>query len=404
VPLAREALNRGGMSGEARSVLGHALLELGNIDAAFEELTEAFRLDPASDELPATLARLAIRMGRAEEALQFAEVAQWKNPASLDTAVALVKTRIALHDYDRAEADLEPLVARYPASHDLYAQLGALHLARGARAPARAAFARALELYADCRDAVVGMVSLDLAEGHLAAALARATGAATSRPNDPDFLLLAAPVYEAAGDTTRAESAWRRVLEIDAANERAVLELSDFLVRRRRYPESQRALERLLERRPQSIPVQTSLGLVLERMGRPADARTRYEKIVAQSSRAPKAAGRLAALLTDGNGNLDYALGLARSARQQLPDDPDVADVLGWIYTRKNMPSLGLPHLQQAVRRAPDNPRFAFHLASARLQSRQFDEARAEFTRALQLDPNFAEAQQARSALASLRQ
>ncbi len=399
LPLAREVLARGGLSVEARSVLGHVLLELGDIDAAFDELTQAFRLDPASAELPSTLAQLAIRLGRREQALQFAQEAVRKNPDNLDAAVALVKTRIALKDYERAQAELGPLLARYPASQDVYAQLGELHLARAANADARAAFARALQLHRDSKAALAGMVSLDLKEHRIADARKRVDDAVIARPQDAELLLLAAPVYAAGGDTARAEAAWQHALDIDPANERATLELSQFLVGRTRYDESKRVLDRTLERRPQSLSVQTSLGLLLERMGKPAEAQARYEKIVGQSARAPKAASRLAALLVDHHGNLEYALGLARSASQLLPDDPDVADVLGWVYTRKNMPTRALPPARAAVRAVPANALYRFHLASAYLRAGQLPQARAELTRALQIDPNFAEA---RAALASL--
>ena len=402
LPLAREAVAREPRSREAKSTLGHVLLETGGIDEAFAELTEAFGLDPASAELPATLAQLAIRLDRREEALQFAQDAVRKNPGNLDAAVALVRTRIALQDYERAQAELGPLLARYPASHDLYAQLGELHLARGANADARAAFARALELHRYSKTALAGMVSLDLKERKIADARTRVDDAIAARPQDPEFLLLAAPVYVAGGDAPRAEATWRHALEIDPANERAALDLSQFLVGQTKYIESKRVLEQGLERRPQSVTVQTSLGRLLEQMGKPAEAQARYEKIVAQTARAPRAASRLAALLVDRNGNLDYALGLARSASQLLPDDPDVSDVLGWVYTRKNLPSLALPRARAAVRAVPSNAQYRFHLASAYLRAGQLPQARAEFTRALQIDPNFAEAPQARAALATL--
>jgi len=155
-------------------------------------------------------------------------------------------------------------------------------------------------------------------------------------------------------------------------------------------------------RRPGSLDVQTAIGLRLEQMGRPADARAHYEKIVAQNSRAAKAGARLAALYVADSTNLDVALTLATSAKQQLPNDAAVSDVLGCVYAQKNLPKLALPHLREAVGAEPTNAQYRFHLATALMRTGQLPSARDEFTRALQIDPNSAEAPLAREALALL--
>jgi Tfp pilus assembly protein PilF len=62
-----------------------------------------------------------------------------------------------------------------------------------------------------------------------------------------------------------------------------------------------------------------------------------------------------------------------------------------------------MPHLEDAVRGAPNNATFRYHLGSAYLTLAQSGKAAAELTRALEIDRNFAQAAQARAALASIR-
>jgi len=193
------------------------------------------------------------------------------------------------------------------------------------------------------------------------------------------------------------------VLQLDANNEAAALLLADILSRQHRQDEARRTLAQLVERRPSAVDAQTAIGVLLEEGGHVAEARTQYERVLALSPRAPKASYRLAALYVADGQNLDMALSLAIDAKQQLPDDPAVSDVIGWVYARKNLPVVAAQHLEDAVAGAPENPVYRYHLGSAYLAAGRLRQARVEMTRALEIDRDFAYADPARKALASMR-
>src|SRR5205814_8282511 len=98
--------------------------------------------------------------------------------------------------------------------------------------------------------------------------------------------------------------------------------------------------------------------------------RAQYEKVLGEKPGAAEASWRLAALYADQNTNLGVALNLAIAAKQQLPEDPSVSDALGWVYAQQNLPASGLTHLQDAVRGAPQNPVFRYHLGTAYMRAR----------------------------------
>lgn len=403
VKFARAAAAEAPKSSDARSTLGQALLATGDLENAFKEYVEAARMSPGAIQPQVELARLALALGRDKEAMQFAREAVRHLPGDRDAVVLLAKALIREQDFSGAERELKPLLSRFPESPDLLIQLGTAQAARGDAAAARAAFTHALQADRDSFDALSGIVSLDLKERSTGAARRRVEAASAAHPNDPEYLLLAARVYAAENDAHRTESALRRVLSIDPVNIDAGLTLSDFLVRQHRQDEAKRLLEQLVERRPRSIEVQTSLAMLLERMGHTGDARASYERIIAQDPRAATASYRLAALYVDQGSNLDVALNLAVAAKQQLPDDPAVSDLVGWIYARKDLTASALPHLEDAVRAAPNNAVYRYHLGSVYLSSGDYGNARAELTRALEIDQNFPQAAQARAALASIR-
>ena len=401
VPLARTAVSQDPKSSEAQSALGQALLATGDLENASEALAEAVRLDPDGAESLQQLAQLKLALGRPQEALQFAHEAVRKNPDDRHAAVFLVKTLVSVMDYASAEEEIRPLLARYPTSPDVLAQLGALQLALGNDEAARAAFVRTLEFDRESEDALSGLVSLEIKGRRTDDTRRHVDAAVAAHPQDADCLLIAARLY-AADDDARTEPTLRKVLDIDRANERATLSLAVFLHEHRRADEAQRLLEDFVERRPRSVEAQTALGHLLEKTGQSAEARAQYEKIVAMNPRAAEAASRLASLYVAQGENLDVAMTLAAGAKQLLPNDPAVNDVVGSVYARKGLPVAALPYFQDAVRGEPGNATYRYHLGSAYRAAGHLRLAREEFARALAADPHFAFADQARQAVAAI--
>jgi Flp pilus assembly protein TadD len=60
--------------------------------------------------------------------------------------------------------------------------------------------------------------------------------------------------------------------------------------------------------------------------------------------------------------NSDVALTFAQTARQKLPDSPNVADTLAWAYYRKGTYRLAINLLEEAIKKTPDDPSFHYHL------------------------------------------
>jgi predicted Zn-dependent protease len=97
------------------------------------------------------------------------------------------------------------------------------------------------------------------------------------------------------------------------------------------------------------------------------------------------------------------ALQLAQTAKRQLPNAPQVDDTLGVIYYKKNLPSLAIPLLQATVEKDPSNPEYHYHLGVAYSRAGNKLRASESLTHALALKSDFAGAQDARTALASLK-
>ena len=73
------------------------------------------------------------------------------------------------------------------------------------------------------------------------------------------------------------------------------------------------------------------------------------------------------------------------------------------MYYKKDLVSRAIPPLQVSVLRAPSNPTFWYHLGLAYAKSGETTQAKKALDRALDLNPTFPDASDARAVLASLK-
>ena len=79
-----------------------------------------------------------------------------------------------------------------------------------------------------------------------------------------------------------------------------------------------------------------------------------------------------------------------------------MSDTLGWIYYKKGLASLAIPHFQDSVQQQPDNATFRYHLGLAYAQAGDSASARRSLERALALASDFDGAADARRLLVEL--
>ena len=101
--------------------------------------------------------------------------------------------------------------------------------------------------------------------------------------------------------------------------------------------------------------------------------------------------------------NLDMALSLATQAKQIAPDMNAVNDTLAWIQYKKGNYKVSVSFAEDAVRRAPENADFRYHLGMALMGSGDKDRARTELQKALSLNLKGPDAADAQKTLASIK-
>jgi tetratricopeptide (TPR) repeat protein len=362
--LAQEAVAAGPTSADARLVLSGAFVRRHQYADAIRVLNEAVQLNPLLELAKVRLVQLQLLKGDIALAVRLAEDAVRTAPDSVLALSVRATARAASGDLTGAERDLAVLLRDVPELATVHVQIGEVAIRRKNLAAAHRAFDRALQLAPSLFDAHRGKVTLDILEKRPERALATVEQLLTSSPNDTALLMLAASVHAATGDLAKREAVLQRIVEIDANDLAAQVELANLFVDRNQLDKARVKFEALASG-PNAVGAQTMLGLILETQKKKNEAKAMYEKVVDASPDAMVAANNLAWLYAESDTNLDRALELAQNATRQRPDSAEFNHTLGTIYMKKGLTPSAVRAHQMSVKADPANIEYRYSLALA---------------------------------------
>ena len=94
---------------------------------------------------------------------------------------------------------------------------------------------------------------------------------------------------------------------------------------------------------------------------------------------------------------------MAKRAKEQLPDDPNVADTLGLALLTKGFYPSAISELSDAVEKMPEQPTVLYHLGLAHWKNGDKKEAQAALDKALKTKVDFPERKEAERLLEEIR-
>jgi tetratricopeptide (TPR) repeat protein len=95
----------------------------------------------------------------------------------------------------------------------------------------------------------------------------------------------------------------------------------------------------------------------------------------------------LAFTLAEAGNDLDQALTLAQNAQRKAPNNPSIADTLGWVYAKKGLNDSAIQVFQGLVDKYPNSAILRYHLGVALLQKGEPTKAKSEFLAGLSKKP-----------------
>lgn len=384
----------------AQFALGSAHAAKREIDPAITAFTEVLRLNPRASAAQLQLANLYLAKGQVKQSSTMAEDALRNAPGNPMARLIQARTLLARGQVQEAGVAMAALEKEFPQAWPVLSQLGTYYAVRGEMAKARAAWDKTLTLNADSWEAHQGLTRLDLAEKKVDAGWARISGYADKYPKDARYRVEQARVAVLKRDLPAAEAALRKAIEVDPAAMEAYGMLGQVYLAQNKLDQARVEFENVVKKQPRSVGAHTLIGMILQQQGKNAEAMDQYRRTVEIDPKAAVASNNLAWMQASSGGNLDQALQYAQAAQQVLPDQPEVNDTLGYVYIKKNIPTLAVAPMLKAVEKDPKNASYHFRLGQAYLLSGNKAKAKTSLETALKLQASFPEAAEARTLLA----
>jgi tetratricopeptide (TPR) repeat protein len=373
-------------------------------------------------------AELNIRQGSPNPAIISLTQLLKRQPQIPRAYMLLADAHIVQNRPDDAIAVLRQLTQVLPKEPQAPLILGILLARQGRASDARQAFEKALEITPDSVMVIEQIVDLDLVEKQYLRAAERVKRQIAKSPKDAEPWLLDAKIEVAQANEAvniekaktnappalrfanvpaamphvdQAEKALLKAIELDPASRAPYLILGQLYVASNKH---QQALDRLnnLAAKTNEVTALMQIGLIHEAMTNYPAACEAYEKVIAVNPNFTPALNNLAYLYSEPLKQPDKAYAMADKARKLLPNDPSVADTLGWILFQRGDYGRALAMIQEAALKLAADPEVQIHLGMAHYMLAEEDPARVALQIAVQASKDFPGKEEGRRRLAML--
>jgi tetratricopeptide (TPR) repeat protein len=404
-------------SANAHVLLGTAYQKMGQLDLARSEYQQALQTDAQNVHARMSLAGLYTESGENELAVREARIALRQRPSDVRVRMILAQALVHLQRHAQAREALDPIGDGETLPDNARLQLAQLFRLANDLPTARRILGQLVDVE-ELRSKVQGeLIACDVQSRKPADAIARLDGWIADQPDDPQLYLYRGRVRLGLSRNGRpaqpaeTEADLKAAIDKGVAGTQAHLLLASFYIRSDRNEEAIATLKTAQKIDPSDTAAPFQLAGVYERAGRRDEAKQAYEEVLRLDQDQAIVKNNLAWLIADADdpsdADLDRAMQLAQDAKEALPNNPSVADTLGWVMYKKGIPSAAISLFHEAIAAyAEGHPlrgTVRFHLAMAYQRNGEEERAISELTRALDEVPSFTERTRAEGLLKELR-
>ena len=391
---------------ETQRLMGLAEFRLGNLPAAIAAIDRALAL--SNDFRPEAM-RLKAAIHHATEdwgmTLRVLRILIGRSiPLSTDERLMRARSLYRLRQFRSGREVLEALLAeeKPPVEAALeYAQ----HEAGRRPARVRLHLLTAYEQYPRSFEVLEALSELDMREGRVDEALKLLNEVIAQRRVGPKTVLLRANLLAQAGALERAEADALRAFEAAPKLPGAVDLLFAIYQAQGKLDEARLSFEQAEAAGVLHAGARQLLARLYVITGDNAKARDTLEKVLADNPEMAGVKNDLAYLLAEDGIDLDRALELAKKAQRELGNSANAADTVGYVYYRKNLYAAALQQFRYAIELSRNgtggrvDPGYHYHMGLTLYAMGRKEQAAQAMQTSLDIDANFAEADDARRIL-----
>jgi tetratricopeptide (TPR) repeat protein len=371
--------------------------ELEACDATLKEVLKRNR-----NYLPArgAYARLLAIRHHPQEALQQAQEILSVMPDNEDALAARAEALRTLGKLAEARKEWARLCEIRPKNSAYWYRLGIVETLVENRPAALAGFRKALELEPGYVAAINNILSLYILDKQFNAAFAELDRLAKTACPQDEIHRFRGQVFLDKGDLDAGEAEFNKAIQVNSKNYQSYILLAQLNLKRNNVEQAIRELDQLIAKNDKLSSAFLQKAYYLQIAKNIPGAVTNYRKALALDSENAVAANNLAWLLCENNTNLDEGLAFAQTAKKKLPEDPEIAETLGWIYYKMKNYTLAVDQLLVSLNnRKKPNAENYFRLGMAYYQKGDAAMARPALRKALDLSPSFPGSSEARKIL-----
>jgi len=382
---------------------GVAALLKGDVTAADQAFNSALELDPKSAGAHLGLAQVADIRGNQERATSHYAKARELAPSNADVEALWGAYLNSRKRYAEAEAALKKAVGFEPTAVDPHVFLGDLYLASLDRPKEAAAeYRTATKLEPANAGAHYGLGLSLQASGDLAGAERSLSEAGRLDPKNPLVFMALGRLRGTQGQYAQALEALDTAIKLHPAFAAAHIERGRVLAAMGSDARALEAFEAALKANPKLADPQAEIGMLYQRQKRWAEAERAYRAAVDLDPKSAVAYNNAAWMWADRKTNSATAVEWARKAVGLAPDVPEFMGTLGWAYRAAGDLPKALEQLQKASAKKPRDAGISYRTGVVLFEMGRRQEAIAALKKALELNPAFSEAADARRLLNEL--
>lgn len=398
-PLLREAPT----NPDVAIIAAKAYLLKADTEKARQIIETSIKAHPQNPGLHAALSQIHFSKGAYKDTIIEADKALQATPTALNVLSMAAIASVRIEQFDKALAYIEPMRRAYPdAWPTIYCET-LYYAAKGEKDKTLQSANRALKLwpdkpeslslYANIAPQIIGLPDTIDEIGRLCA-----------KGKSSQCRLTLAGLLEAAGRKEEALDAIKLAIDQDPKRIDLYHSLASFYIRNHMTAQALREYEDILNRKPDDLKAATLLALVHHDAGHIEDAVKVYSYILERDPGNAIASNNLAWIMANEpkRPNLDRALQLATKAKEKFPDNPRIADTLGFVYLKKGLYANAQAQFSSALERTPKDPMVNYHMALVLSHQGRYKDAIPFVQKALSSEERFSERDAAQRLLSDL--
>ncbi len=411
-----EALKLNPLAVNALYLAGLAQIQSGDMAGAEKSFNEAIRLQPGFLEPRIRLAEIEVTSGAFQAAIENLEFLMGKGLKEPSLNLLLGTAYLG----GNSPAKAEPFLLKYSQANpgDLRGKylLCLSDRVQGKKGEATGCFEEVLKASPDSIEPLAQLVSIDVSDGKKDLALERVlkqievspSRSAANRQQEGNKQLaglyqLLGRVHSARNESDQAENAYLKALDNDPGSVQDMIELVQVYIVSKQFDKAAARIQEAISNHSANVSVLMLAGTFYQQIDDFSKARDAYEALLAVRPDFAPAANNLAYLYSEVLGDIEKATRLAHTARKGAPEDPNVADTLGWVLYRQGNFQSALNLIEESAAKVPDNAEVQFHLGMTHYRLGNSDEAKKALNRALNIQPDFSGAAEAKKALEEMQ-